>query len=201
LPVTESIAAGRVPLVPDHSSLREAGRDCAVYFTPQSEPDLVAKLERLIFEPSFRAAQEAVVAAAPPPRRWTAVAAQIQAAVREASLPRLPAPRARLTCRLGDVHPLRLLPGPEPSLAMAIADAMREGEGWHPLEEWGVWTGPGQSLLRLPQGPGAEAGRLRLYLEMVAPPAPVAFRIRAGMQGSLPGPFREVTAATGEALF
>ena len=201
LPVTESIAAGRVPLVPDHSSLREAGRDCAVYFAPQSEPDLVAKLERLIFEPGFRAAQEAVVAAAPPPRRWAEVAAQIRAAVEEASLRRLPPPRARLACRLGEVHPLRLLPGPEPSLAMAVADAMREGDGWHQLEEWGVWTGPGQSLLRLPQGPEAEAGRLRLYLEMVAPPAPVAFRIRAGMQGNAPGSFREVTAAAGEVLF
>ncbi len=201
LPVTESLAAGKVPLVPDHSSLREAGRDCAVYFTPQSEPDLVAKLERLIFEPGFRAEREAALAEAPPPRRWAEVAAQIQASVREAGRIRLPAPRARLACRLGEVHALRLLPGPEPSLAMAIADLLRDGEGWQRLEDWGVWTSPGQSLLRLPLEPEAEAGRLRVYLELVAPPEAVAFRIRAAMRGGAAGAFREVAAAAGEALF
>jgi glycosyltransferase involved in cell wall biosynthesis len=201
LPVTESLAAGKVPLVPDHSSLREAGRDGAVYFTPQSEPDLVAKLERLIFEAGFRVEREAALAAAPPPRRWAEVAAQIQDAVREAGRIRLPAPRGRLACRLGEVHPLRLLPGPEPSLAMGVADLLRDGEGWHRLEDWGAWTDPGQSLLRLPLEAGAEAGRLRVYLKLSAPPEAIAFRIRAGMRGASPGPFREVTAAAGEALF
>jgi glycosyltransferase involved in cell wall biosynthesis len=201
LPVTESLAAGKVPLVPDHSSLREAGRDSAVYFTPQSEPDLVAKLERLVFEPGFRAGREAALAAAPPPRPWAEVAAQVQAAVREAGRIRLPAPRERLACRLGEVHALRLLPGPEPSPAMAMADLLRDGEGWHNLEDWGVWTGPGRSLLRLPLEPEAEAGRLRVYLELLAPPQALAFRIRAGMRGTAPGASREVAAAAGEALF
>ncbi|MBL6076584.1 glycosyltransferase [Belnapia sp. T18] len=201
LPVTESLAARKVPLVPDHSSLREAGRDCAVYFTPQSEPDLVAKLERLIFEPGFLAEREAALAAAPLPRRWAEVAAQLQSLVREAGRTRLPSPRARLAFRLGEVHGLRLLPGPEPSLAMATADVLREGEAWHRLEDWGVWTGPGQSLLRLPLEPEAEAGRLRIYLELVAPPEAMAFRVRAGMRGGAPGAFREVAAAAGEALF
>ncbi|WP_052214550.1 glycosyltransferase family 1 protein [Belnapia sp. F-4-1] len=201
LPVTESLAARKVPLVPNHSSLREAGRDCAVYFTPQSEPDLVAKLEQLIFEPGFRAEREAALAEAPPPRRWAEVAAQLQSLVREAGRTRLPPPRERLACRLGEVHALRLLPGPEPSLAMATADVLREGEAWHRLEDWGVWTSPGQSLLRLPLEAEAEAGRLRIYLELVAPPEAMAFRIRAGMRGGAPGAFREVAAAAGEALF
>ncbi|SDB09369.1 glycosyltransferase family 4 protein [Belnapia rosea] len=201
LPVTESLAAGKVPLVPDHSSLREAGQDSAVYFVPQSEPDLVAKLERLIFEPGFRAAQEAVIAAAPPPRPWAALAADIRQAVREAGRLRLPAPRERLRIELGAVHPLRLLPGPEPSLAMGIADVLRDGEGWSRLEEWGVWTCPGQSLLRLPLAPQGEAGRLRLYLEMLGPPEPVSFRIRAGLRGAAPGRFRSIEAGAGEALF
>ncbi|MBL6453862.1 glycosyltransferase [Belnapia sp. T6] len=200
LPVTESLAAGKVPLVPDHSSLREAGREGAVYFTPQSEPDLVEKLERLIFDAGFRRAQEAVVAAGPRPRRWADLAAQLQSVLREAS-GSLPAPRERIAFRLGEVHELRLLPGPEPSLRMAIADALREGEGWHRLEEWGVWTGPGACRLQLPLEPGASSGRLRLYLEMVAPPEPVECRIRAGLAGEAMGAAQIVSATSGERLF
>ena len=41
LPVTESLAHGKVPLVPDHSALREIGRRGAVFFAPNSEPELV----------------------------------------------------------------------------------------------------------------------------------------------------------------
>lgn len=201
LPVTESLAHGKVPLVPDHSSLREAGGEGAVYFTPQSEPALVEGLERLIFDTGFRQAQEALVRAAPPPRSWAEVARQVQAAVRHSAATLSPPPRERLALPLGQVHALRLLPGPEPSLAMAIADVLREGPGWSRLEDWGVWTTPGQALLRLPLEPGAPPGRLRAYLELVAPPQPIAFRIRAGLCGAAPGAFRPVEAAAGEVFF
>jgi glycosyltransferase involved in cell wall biosynthesis len=197
LPVTESLAHGKVALVPEHSSLPEAGRHGAVFFAPQSEPDLVAKLEQLMFDAGFRTAREAEVAAGPRPRRWADLAAQVQAHVEASHRTSLPAPRDRLAFRLGEVHPLRLLPGPDPSLAMAVADVLREGPGWSRLETWGVWTTLGQSLLRLP----VEAGRLRAYLELVAPPQAVRFGIRAGMRGSPPGGFREVEAAGREVLF
>ena len=201
LPVTESLAYGKVPLVPDHSSLREAGGTGAVYFTPQSEPDLIQKLEQLLFEPGFLSAQEARVAAAPPPRAWAAVAAQVLDAVRQAAATQTLAPRERLASGLGEVHVLRLLPGPEPSLAMAIADVLREGPGWSWLEDWGVWTLPGQSLLRLPLQCGLPKARLRVYLELLAPPQPVAFRVRAQVVGGPSGVFRTLQATAGEALF
>ncbi|MDB5371665.1 MAG: hypothetical protein JWP04_307 [Belnapia sp.] len=201
LPVTESLAHGKVPLVPDHSSLREAGGEGAVYFTPQSEPELVARLEQLIFDAGFRQAQEEVVRAAPKPRSWAEVAREVQAAVQRSAGAALPPPRERLSLPLGQVHALRLLPGPEPSLAMAIADALREGPGWSRLEASGVWTTPGQALLRLPLEQGLPPGRLRAYLELVAPPQPIAFRIRAGLRGGVPGAFRQVEAAAGEVFF
>ena len=201
LPVTESLAHGKVPLVPDHSSLREAGGTGAVFFTPQSEPDLIQKLEQLLFEPGFRSAQEARVAAAPAPRTWAAVAGQVLAAVRQAAETQMSAPRERLAFGLGEVHVLRLLPGPEPSLSMAIADVLREGPGWSRLEDWGVWALPGQSLLRLPLQRGLPKARLRIYLELLAPPQPSVFRVRAQVVGGLAGIFRTLQAAAGEALF
>ena len=201
LPVTESLAHGKVPLVPDHSSLREAGGTGAVFFTPQSEPDLVQKLEQLLFEPGFRSAQEARIAAAPPPRAWAAVAGQVLDAVYQAARAPTSAPRERIAFGLGEVHVLRLQPGPEPSLSMAIADVLREGPGWSRLEDWGVWTLPGQSLLRLPLQHGLPRAGLRIYLELVAPPQSVAFRVRAQVVGGLAGPFRTLQAAPGEALF
>ena len=201
LPVTESLAHGKVPLVPDHSALREAGRHGAVFFTPQSEPDLVEKLERLIFDAGFRTAREAELAAGPRPRRWAELAAQLQAQVQQTSHATLPPPRDRLSLRLGEVHALRLLPGPEPSLAMAIADVLRDGPGWFGLEDWGVWTTPGQSLLRLPLEADAAPGRLRIYLDLVAPPQPLRFRIRASLRGGPPGAFRQIEAKAAESLF
>ncbi|MXP64207.1 glycosyltransferase family 1 protein [Roseomonas sp. M0104] len=162
LPVTESLAHGRAVLAPGHSALLESGQGGAVFFTPGSEPDLAEKLERLITEPAFRAEAEAR-AAAVPLRNWAAVAAQLQAeaerlALRGGGPPRLPLAAGRL-------HPLRRLAARRPGLAMAVAETVRAGEGWYPLEDWGCWTRPGAALLALPPGDGND-GALRFELEL-----------------------------------
>jgi len=200
LPVTESIAHGKVPLVPRHSSLLEAGGEAAVFFTPQSEPDLVAQLERLMLDTAWRAEREALIAALPRPRPWSAVAADIlEFAARAAGEPTA-APLTRLRLRLGEMIETRLIRGTEPALAMAAADAVRDGAGWHALEAWGVPTGPGACRLRLPVEDGAGAARLRVYLDLLAPEAPVRFALRARVEGEPAGPFREVSAAAEERL-
>ncbi|MFC7691695.1 hypothetical protein ACFQY5_21080 [Paeniroseomonas aquatica] len=65
----------------------------------------------------------------------------------------------------------------------------------------GVWTLPGRSLLHLPLEAGLPRARLRVYLELVAPPLPVGFRIRAQVRGEPATDFRPVAAAAGEPLF
>jgi len=74
---------------------------------------------------------------------------------------------------------LRLLPGGVPVLAMVAADLVRDGDGWHPLEPWGVWTRPGIARLRLPLGLGTQEP-LRLHLALRGPPAAVPLTLRVG---------------------
>ncbi|MBO1074950.1 glycosyltransferase family 4 protein [Roseomonas marmotae] len=179
LPVTESLAAGRPVLAPAHSALLEAGRDGAIFFESGSEPDLVAKLEALITDPAARAAAEAAIAAAPPRPGWDAVAGEVLGEA--ARLAREAAPLPPLPIRAGERLPVRLLETGRPEAAMAVAEAARAGQAWHPLEEWGVWTRPGSALLRLPLPPALH-GPLRLELELRAPARDqvVALRCRRG---------------------
>ncbi|WP_431285301.1 glycosyltransferase [Humitalea sp. 24SJ18S-53] len=175
LPITESLAHGRVPVVPRHSSLPEAGGSAAVYFTPRSEPDLVAALEPLMLDPEAMAIAEARLAVAPL-RPWSALTMDVLAAVRalpEAdALPvvamqpgrRYPTGRNRLT---------------RPDAAMAVTDRLRDGNGWHPAEAWGVWSKQGPVALGLPLAPGFAGQALRLYLDLRAPPRPLDLRIMA----------------------
>jgi glycosyltransferase involved in cell wall biosynthesis len=180
LPVTESLAHGKVALVPEHSGLRESGAAGAVFFAPNSEPDLVEQVWRLSTDAAHRAALEQRVAAQFRPRRWAEIAARI---ARESALGEaLPPPLARITPPLGAPHRLALLPGSAPLPAMALADAMREGEGWSALEGWGCWARPGESRLRLPLPDEATGAALRIHLEMQAPAEPILLLLRAGRE-------------------
>ena len=197
LPVTESIGYGKVPVVADNSSLRQAGGEAALFFATGSEPELVARLEAVVFDAEFRAAQEAKVRASPPPRRWDEPAADLVAAL--AALPTAATPpRARFTLRAGADYATRALPGPEPTLEKAIADGVREGPCWGRLKEWGVRALRGCAVLRLPAG---LHGTARITLEMQGPPGGGRFGLRAGTADAVDGPFRWIEATDHERLF
>lgn len=89
LPVTESLAFGKVAVVANNSSLPEAGRDLAVYFDSGDVAALVAALEQHALEPQARAAIEQRIAADDePPITWQHVADVMTAEVaRAASTP------------------------------------------------------------------------------------------------------------------
>lgn len=199
LPVTESLAHGKVPLVPDHSALQESGGAGAVFFEPQSEPDLLAKLERLILDHAFREAQEARIAREVRLRSWPELTAELLREVAPEAVPAGVAQPDPALLRLGAIHPLRLLPGPEPSAAMAVPDLLREGPAWSVPEPWGVWTLPGTARLRLPVPPGT-AGPVRVHLDLLGPPKPLRFGLRAVLPGRLPAPYRSVEIGAGETL-
>lgn len=168
LPITEALAHGKVTVTPRHSALVEAGGEVATYFTPQSLPDLTATLEKVILDPAYRAAQEQRIRAQDRPRTWDAVKDDALAAIRQlASLPARPvAEAAPLT--LGQIYALRRMESPTPALAPAMADLIRDGSGWYPLENWGVSTMAGIATLRLPLPPDADAP-LRACLTLRAP--------------------------------
>jgi hypothetical protein len=181
LPVTEALAHGKVVVTPRHSALTEAGGDAAVYFTPQSLPDLTATLEKVMMDRPFRAAQEAVVRQKGRPRDWGAVKDEALDAVR--ALAALPgqAAAACIPLELGHPYSLRRQEDTVPVLEPALAEMVREGPGWYPMEDWGVSCAAGNATLRLPLPEGADAP-LRLYLDVKAPSVPleVEFRFHGG---------------------
>ncbi|MES2711448.1 MAG: glycosyltransferase family 1 protein, partial [Pseudomonadota bacterium] len=179
LPVTESLGHGRAVVLPRHSALIEAGSAGGIFFDPQSEPDLIAKVEPLIVSPEARTAAEAIIARDVTLRDWGAITQEVLAAI--AGFARAdPPPQTRLPAPLAERMPLRLLGHAQPDRAMALADWLRDGLGWYPLEDWGCWTLPGRARLRLPL-PAPVAEPLRLYLGLLAPPGtvPVTLRLRA----------------------
>jgi glycosyltransferase involved in cell wall biosynthesis len=59
LPVAESLAHGKFCLASNRTSIPEVGGDLIDYFDPSDDDDVVAKIERLLFEPGYLAAREA----------------------------------------------------------------------------------------------------------------------------------------------
>jgi hypothetical protein len=70
-----------------------------------------------------------------------------------------------------------------------------EGEGWSVQEEWGVWLTDAPARLRLP----AIADKaMRLFLEVVAPPAAAEVALRAASPGRAAGEWQALGLAPGE---
>lgn len=70
LPVAESLSHGKFCIASDSSSLPEVGGDFVDYIDPGDEADAVAKIERALFEPDYRAAREARIRASYRPPSW-----------------------------------------------------------------------------------------------------------------------------------
>jgi glycosyltransferase involved in cell wall biosynthesis len=199
LPVTESFAFGKVALVADNSSLPEAGAGGAVFFATDDIPDLVAKLEALLFQPGFRAAAEARLHTEVRLRPWSALATQLTEHVAAAA--RITLPARRLALRPGEVLDLRTLPGPAPHLVMAAAELVREGDNWLPLENWGCWCKPGRLTLRLPLAHMHGEAPLRVLVQFVAPPAPWRIGLRAGPASGITRPFGFIEGVPRQVVF
>ncbi len=96
LPVSESLAFGKVPVVADNSSLPEAGRDLAAYFVSDDLESLVAVLEASALDvPARRAAEQRIIADSAAQISWQGVALTMgneiaAAAAAEARIPVYP---------------------------------------------------------------------------------------------------------------
>jgi glycosyltransferase involved in cell wall biosynthesis len=176
LPVTEALAAGKVVVTPGHSALLESGQGLALHHTAGSEPEFLGLVEKLLFEPGFRAAAEARVADGLRLRSWAGVAEELVGLLAGAPPgppPPLPAPPLGMAHRLAEIEAVA------PSPAMAWAEFLRAGTGWHAAEAWGCWTPPGRALLQLPL-PAEAAGPLRLHLALRGAEAARRVTLRAG---------------------
>jgi hypothetical protein len=184
--VTEALSHGKLVLAPDHSSLREAGGAAALYFAPQSEPELAELAWGLIRDPARRAALEAALPARAPLRSWRQVAEGLVADLR-APLAPLPDPFARAGAIAGRRISFEMQP-PLPAAAMRFAHVgnalVLEGEGWSVPETFGVWLTQGAARLRLP---GLAGQGMRLFLEVSGPPSAGETALRLIAPGGTPG--------------
>ena len=171
LPVSESLAHGRVPLVTDLPVLREAGGDHAIYVQPENVPALADAAWALISHPAGLRAREAALRAAPPAPGWRALAERCAGflnAPTARALDRAPLPAgAVVPCGLPAMPDLPALP-PAHVTSGAL---LRHGDGWSHQEEWGCWAvSPGEISLRLPLAPAWRCAAVRVTLEVMAPP-------------------------------
>ncbi len=91
LPVSESLAFGKVAIVADNSSLREAGGDAAVYFPTDDEDAFVAAIEEHGLDPAGRRAAEGRLAGRPvDPITWEHVAQVLSQEVEQMGAERAP---------------------------------------------------------------------------------------------------------------
>ena len=176
LPVTEALAAGKAVVTPGHSGLLEAGQGLALHHMAGSEPEFLAVIERLLFEPGFLAATEARIADGFRPRSWAEAAEELLVLLAEVPAG-LPPPRRAPP--LGQIHALGDIAAAEPSVGMAWAELLRDGPGWLAPEPWGCWTRAGRATLRLPL-PAEATGPLRLHLALRGAGSDRQVALRAG---------------------
>ncbi len=136
LPVTESIAHGRVPVVPAHSGLLEAGAGCAAFYEPGAFDALRDTLARLCFDTAHRGALELTLLRNRRLRPWHEIARQILAAASSVAMEPQQPPIALL--RTGRFAALNGIDRHVPSLTGALSALACATEGWGLRCEHGV---------------------------------------------------------------
>jgi glycosyltransferase involved in cell wall biosynthesis len=147
LPITESLSYGKIPLTTAVSALPEAGGSLAEYFDLRSEHDMLAKLERLIDDVSYRERREVEIKQRFRPRDWIEIAEEIVCRVvdrRDASVPLRSQPTEAdeiwpLPARTGRYYALSQNSEIGISAVMEAGELYRMGSGWWSAESWGTW--------------------------------------------------------------
>ncbi len=179
LPVTETLSHGRAVLVPQHSSLPEAGGPFATYYTPDSADSFCEQATRLL-DQRHRAAQEAAIQARFRPRAWEDVLDQMLTTLRHAPMRQQAGISADPRGRRGATYRCAAAPR-----GMLAADAplagqwMQHGLGWWASEPWGCWSrlAEAQLLFGLPAEAGADAS---LYLVLRGGPHELSVQVTIG---------------------
>lgn len=177
LPVSESLAMGKLAVVPAHSALLESGAPGAVFFPPQDRPVLVETLARLIQDPAHRLSLEARIDRAAAGRSFAQASEELLAALLAPAASPQPPPQPLPLFPEGRHLPLGIGMARRPSADLAWAEAMRHGLGWWWQEPEGTWTRDGVATLHLPTAlpPGTP---LRVLLHLKAPPRGLTLRLR-----------------------
>ncbi|MBB2163565.1 glycosyltransferase family 4 protein [Gluconacetobacter sp. 1b LMG 1731] len=139
LPITESLGYGKVCVTADNSSLPEAGQGLTVTYRTGSNHDFEEKLLSLIKDRGHLSALEQRIAENFQSRHWETIAQEVLAfahAVQEG---------AQQTKKIAPVleaayYPLNRNRQLKISSDLTSAEVLRDGSGWHRLEDFGSWT-------------------------------------------------------------
>lgn len=187
LPVTEALSHGKVPVCARSSSLPEAGGACADYFSLNSLAELVATLEKLMFDADYRRGRETFIGAEFKPRGWHQIADQISLCATKWSAAPATIGLAPPQAMLGKYHSLsrtlasRFWPG------LRSTEGFRAGPNWWGRDQWGCWMKPVGGTLRFTVPDAREPHRASLLL-LGTPNSPCEIRIdAAGLEGLVTG--------------
>jgi glycosyltransferase involved in cell wall biosynthesis len=162
LPVTEALCFGKVPIVSNSSSLPEAGGEFAEYFDVESEKDMLATVERVIFDEDYRRQRERRISETFRARSWAEISQQVIQQLKEwharpqgepKPIPASPVSGIwPMKAELNELHMLSnstssgLWPG------LQSGEMYRNGMGWWWPEPWGTWiknAGPAYLAFRV----------------------------------------------------
>ena len=165
LPVTESLAYGKVPVVADNSSLPQASGGFSVQFETGSQTAFVSALEKIAFDGAFRRNKESAIASSFVPRTWAQVAVDVERAVESVHNGSANA-RASWSAPVARPGYYQLVRNREVDVRQVVGSAelfRKGGSGWWRLEDFGSWTRPagGELLMRLDPAIGNVALQLR----------------------------------------
>ena len=167
LPVTEALCYGKPVLVSRSSALPEAGGEFVDYFELGDAADLSARLEKLIFDPSYRQSREAAIRTGFKVRSWQSIAEDLQNAISDWNAGGSTGPRAAPPIEFGCYYGFSRNTEVDLYRGLRSGELFRSGNRWWGADEWGCWLkpGPAEIAFRLPDG----AGACRLYVGLRAP--------------------------------
>lgn len=163
LPVTESLAFGKVCVSADNSSLPEAGQGLTILVDARNERDIEEKITHLIKDPDILRGQEAEIGVRAEFKTWGAFFREL--------------------CQVGAELPVRFNPPPpvlncdspywfgrcnylDSKVWNVPGDFLRLGDSWHQSEDRGSWSNTCKSGVAFAV---AEAGEYEVYLVVAAP--------------------------------
>ncbi|MBV1835073.1 glycosyltransferase family 4 protein [Novacetimonas pomaceti] len=139
LPITEALGYGKVCVTADNSSLPEAGQGLTVTYRTESHHDFEEKLLSLIQNKGRLAALEQRIAENFKPRNWDTIAKEVLAFAH--------------SVQDEDAKTKKIHPVIEPAYYaltrnrqrhitsdLTSSEVLRDGSGWHRLEDFGCWT-------------------------------------------------------------
>lgn len=164
LPVTESLAFGKLCVCPSNSSLGEASQGLAIHFDERSERELLNTITRLIEQPHMVSEYHQKISSKATFKTWQTFVREIQAVAKA-----LPCRHDGFAPEITPESTYRFGRGGQPNAFTGEmpGEFLLSGQGWCFAEEKINWsTGPKSGLTFRP----SRAGNFDCYIYVVAPP-------------------------------